>query len=143
MKAKMRSRRSKERHSETRREPSTLNWWKPKPKATAKPKTKPKPKPRNTKMPEKKDTDKDLFAKEKDTEGEEKKPLDVRVVAGPEPKPLAHQRSDTEQSIIDSYGDDPSKFKEGTHERDLVESLPENIAKKREEEEKKKSDEKK
>jgi hypothetical protein len=41
-------------------------------------------------------------------------------------------RSDTEQSIIDSLGDDSSKYKEGTREHDLVESLPENIAKKRE-----------
>ena len=48
------------------------------------------------------------------------------------------RRSDTEQAIIDTLGTDPSKYKEGTREHDLVQGLPENIAKKREEEEKKK-----
>ena len=62
----------------------------------------------------------------------------VRIVGGPEPEAIAHRRSDSEQSIIDSYGTDPSKHKEGSRERQLVESLPENIAKKREEEAKKK-----
>jgi hypothetical protein len=62
----------------------------------------------------------------------DEKPLPVKIV-GAESTPIQHARSDTEQSIIDSLGDDPSKFKEGTRERDLVESLPENIAKKQKE----------
>jgi hypothetical protein len=66
----------------------------------------------------------------------DEKPLPVKIVGATESTPIQHVRSDTEQSIIDSLGDDPSKYKEGTRERDLVESLPENIAKKREEEKK-------
>jgi hypothetical protein len=58
------------------------------------------------------------------------KPIPVKLV-GAEPASIPVVRSDTEQSIIDSLGDDPSKYKEGTRERDLVESLPENIAKKK------------
>jgi hypothetical protein len=137
MKTIGRSRQVKVRHTKTRREPLIVAKPKPKPK----PKSKPKPKPRNIKMPEKKDTEKgsDLYFPEKDSkEGEQKEPIPVRLVSGQEPEPTAHRRSDTEQAILDTYGDDPSKFKEGTRERDVVEGLPENIAKKREEEEKKK-----
>ena len=82
------------------------------------------------------------MAEKKETEEERKEPVNVRLVSGPEPEPVAHVRSDTEQSIIDTYGDDPSKFKEGTRERELVESLPENIAKKREEEKEKEKEKK-
>jgi hypothetical protein len=60
----------------------------------------------------------------------DEEPLPVKIVAGPESRPIARVRSDTEQSIIDTLGDDPSKYKEGTREHDLVQSLPENIAKK-------------
>lgn len=125
MKPSGRSRRNKGRHTQTRREP---------PRHT-------KPKPKQIKMADKKDADKELFKKE-ETEGQEPgqdAPLPVKIVAGDEPKVPA-RRSDTEQSIIDSYGNDPSKHKEGSRERELVESLPENIAKKREQEEKEKQE---
>jgi hypothetical protein len=79
---------------------------------------------RNNKMADKRDVE-----KEKETATDEK-PLPVKLVAGSESQPIARVRSDTEQSIIDTLGDDPSKFKEGTREHDLVQSLPENIAKK-------------
>lgn len=52
------------------------------------------------------------------------------------PPAVPVNRSATEQSVIDTLGTDPSKYKEGTRERELVEALPENIAKKREAEEK-------
>jgi hypothetical protein len=64
----------------------------------------------------------------------DEKPLPVKIVAGAEPGLIPNVRSDTEQSIIDTLGDDPSKYKEGTREHDLVSSLPENIAKKKAEE---------
>jgi hypothetical protein len=80
------------------------------------------PNRRNKKMAENKHAEKKAHTDEK--------PLPVKIVAGPESQPVARVRSDTEQSIIDTLGDDPSKHKEGTRERDLVESLPENIAKK-------------
>lgn len=63
----------------------------------------------------------------------DEKPLPVKLV-GAESTPIAHARSDTEQAIIDTLGDDPSKHKEGTREHELVSSLPENIAKKKAEE---------
>jgi hypothetical protein len=80
---------------------------------------------------------------ETETKEGEKEPLPVRLVAGPEPPAVAHVRSDTEQAIIDTYGDDPEKHKEGSRERSLVESLPENVAKKQREEEEKKKEKKK
>ena len=74
------------------------------------------------------------MAEKKDIEkATDDKPIPVKLVVGAESTPIPPVRSDTEQSIIDSLGDDPSKYKEGTRERDIVESLPENIAKKREE----------
>jgi len=70
--------------------------------------------------------------KKKETATDDK-PIPVKLVGATEPASIPRVRSDTEQSIVDSLGDDPSKFKEGTRERELVESLPENIAKKGEE----------
>jgi hypothetical protein len=100
-----------------------------------KPKTVPKPKPRKKKMPENKKAE--AKKEEAKAEAEAKREAgkeELKEVLGTENV----RRSDTEQSIIDTYGSDPSKYKEGTRERELVESLPEHQAKKREEEEKKK-----
>jgi hypothetical protein len=74
------------------------------------------------------------MAEKKDIEkGTDDKPIPVKLVGAAESASIPVVRSDTEQSIIDSLGDDPSKYKEGTRERDLVEGLPENIAKKKKE----------
>lgn len=73
-----------------------------------------------------KETEKELFPEEKGKEAKQQH----------EAPPA--RRSNTEQAIVDTLGADPSKYKEGTREREIVEALPENIAKKRDEEEKKK-----
>jgi hypothetical protein len=95
------------------------------PRKTVPPKPKPKP------MPEKKEEKTER--EEKAEKNNEKEPLPVTIVAGGERETVVAHRSDTEQAIIDTYGDDPSKYKEGTREHELVSSLPEHIATKREE----------
>jgi len=79
------------------------------------------------------------MAEKKESDTKETKENDVtkiRLVA-PDFEHPPVKRSDTEQAIIDEYGTDASKFKEGTREHDLVSGLPENIEKKRKEDKEK------